>query len=92
MNDNEDRSKAAAEALTHGAPYLENQVKDKFWSGDPDQCDICRKALVKDFYDAKTFDGPWATMCEVCWKDCTRQQLGTGLGQHYQRVWKKVAG
>ena len=64
----------------------------KRWTGEPGDCDICHNQLIKDFYDARTFAGPWATMCKSCWRNCTDQQLGTGHGQHYQRVWEKVEG
>lgn len=48
-------------------------------------CDFCKADCRETgvLYDAKTIYGPWATMCEDCWKIHTRQKLGTGMGQKY---------
>lgn len=73
-------------------PDIDTPSKVKLWAGDPGQCDICKKDLLADFYDAKTLDGPWACLCKTCWQNNTNQHLGIGLGQHYKRRWEKVGG
>ena len=48
------------------------------------RCDICDKETPQEYFDAKTKQGPWATMCSWCF----RQHgigLGLGRGQRYQR-------
>jgi hypothetical protein len=45
-------------------------------------CDICLQALGKTYVDGKTKMGPWAYMCERCYK-VHGVGLGTGLGQRY---------
>jgi len=70
--------------------------KAKYWMGDIGHCDICKAALRGDFFDARTYSGPWATLCLQCWKQHTPMTLGTGHGQHYKETtqgkWLKVAG
>ena len=41
-------------------------------------CDICNKQPAK--YDGKTIMGPWAYMCEECFK-VYGEGLGLGKGQ-----------
>lgn len=42
-------------------------------------CDVCRErpAVV----DAAMRSGPWAYLCEPCWRTHCTGQLGTGYGQ-----------
>lgn len=47
------------------------------------KCDFCGKEAK---YDGKTQMGPWANMCETCWKQHGVGKLGTGLGQKYELV------
>ena len=51
----------------------------------PVACDICRRAITNQFYDAKTRGGPWGILCPTCFRQHGRG-LGTGLGQHYRRA------
>lgn len=56
------------------------------WLGDPPkQCDICRRPIMRTFVDGRTSDGRWGIMCPTCRVDEGRMQLGTGLGQKYER-------
>lgn len=41
-------------------------------------CDMCGHPAN---YDAKTRFGPWAYMCEPCWRAHGTGKLGTGFGQ-----------
>ena len=41
---------------------------DKYWTGDVGSYDVCKVTLRGDFYDARTFDGPWATLCTECYR------------------------
>ena len=61
-------------------------MKQVFWQGRP-KCDVCRKNLESSqfIYDAKTIFGPWALMCEDCFKEQTNGKLGLGIGQKYKR-------
>ena len=48
-------------------------------------CDTCKlqgKTGTAE-YDAKTYRGPWAYMCEACWSAFVAYpgKLGTGMGQ-----------
>lgn len=55
------------------------------WIGQPPlACDICRRAIAAQFYDARTRSGPWAILCPTCFKQ-HGVGLGTGFGQHYRR-------
>lgn len=63
----------------------------------PARCDVCEGEFGKDMYDARTHSGQWGNLCKACWREHTSMRLGTGMGQHYQRVspkddWLKVAG
>lgn len=51
----------------------------------PDMCDIC--GTKKAVYDGKTHMGPWAFMCEGCFKK-HGWGLGTGVGQKLSEVRK----
>jgi len=44
------------------------------------QCDVCRDG-TEAHYDAKTFQGPWAFLCEAHFKTWTLGRLGMGVGQ-----------
>ena len=41
----------------------------------PKSCDICKRPLKKIFIDGRTKMGPWAIMCNNCFKE-----HGVGLG------------
>ena len=53
------------------------------WSSSH-KCDFCQKDCGKVLYDAATKYGPWATMCEECWKKQGTGTLGPGFGQRYE--------
>lgn len=53
------------------------------WSSSH-KCDFCQKDCGKVLYDAATKYGPWATMCEDCWKKQGAGVLGPGFGQRYE--------
>jgi len=55
------------------------------WIGSS-KCDFCGKQITGKLYDARTTDGPWATMCEKCWKKHGTGQLGIGIGQEYVKM------
>jgi hypothetical protein len=58
-------------------------------------CDICEAPCTEKYYDAKTVLGPWATLCETCFKTYNAAVLGTGRGQEFTKVdgkWIKTAG
>ncbi len=43
------------------------------------KCDFCESDAN---YDAKTRPGPWANLCEMCWKQYAASTLlGIGIGQ-----------
>ena len=48
------------------------------------ECDFCHIDCGPVLYDAVTKYGPWATMCEDCWKKHGLNALGPGLGQRYE--------
>lgn len=58
-------------------------------------CNSCGDLCEVFLYDAKTKQGPWAVLCEQCFK-WFGFGLGTGLGQKYARQpngeWHKVEG
>jgi len=63
-----------------------------------DSCDICKRKLMQCVVDGKTRSGQWAYMCPDCRIEEGRIELGTGLGQKYERgpwsnqAWVKTAG
>ena len=68
--------------------------KDKTWIGSTPKCDLCGLEEPTVFYDGKTYMGPWAMMCPVCF---ARYGIGTGTGraQKYSyavtdKKWHKV--
>jgi len=66
----------------------------KKWLGQ-DYCDFCKEKVSehKDFYDAITYDGHWALMCDNCFPTHGQGKLGTGLGQKYDgKSFEKIAG
>ena len=66
-----------------------------FFINAPERCDVCDDSFDQTMYDARSAFGPWANMCEGCWKDAG-SPLGTGRGQKYKLQpdgkWLKVAG
>lgn len=46
------------------------------------KCDICTGNDAA--YDGRTNMGPWAYMCESCWKVHGVGKLGTGFGQRLE--------
>lgn len=73
---------------------------EKVWAGKPPQaCDLCGLRIMHSFVDGRTSDGRWGIMCPRCRVAEGRLELGTGLGQKYERHsdgdavrWVKVAG
>lgn len=58
----------------------------------PKVCDCCSDPFGSVMYDAKTIQGPWANMCETCFKRFG-VGLGIGRGQRYVLVdgkWEKT--
>ena len=51
------------------------------WCGET-VCNICGKRIEDTLYDAKTFRGVWATMCQDCFNHYG-VGLGSGRGQKY---------
>lgn len=45
-------------------------------------CNICSGKFKRVVYDGRTKQGPWAFMCEGCWK-MQGTTLGIGCGQAY---------
>ena len=64
------------------------------WLGSK-TCDFCGDICEVFLYDAKTYSGPWATMCERHFRE-HGYRLGTGWGQKYARQpngeWHKIEG
>lgn len=58
-------------------------AKKKLWFGTT-ECDVCGKEIKKTLYDAKTVYGPWATMCESCFRKIG-VGMALGLGQKYKK-------
>ena len=60
----------------------------------PENCDLCQKLITEIFFDAKTTNGPWASVCKECFnKYC--YGLGIGRGQKYEKIgeeWTKTGG
>lgn len=67
----------------------------KQWSGTwPTKCDLCKKDLKQEdkFFDARTWFGPWALMCVVCFAS-EGVGLGLGKGQMYDsKTLEKIGG
>ena len=66
----------------------------KWLSTPPTRCDICHKHITEVFIDGRTKMGPWAAMCEDCFKSYG-VGLGVGQGQEYQLIdgdWVKTEG
>jgi hypothetical protein len=63
----------------------------------PKNCDCCghELALERWFIDGATEDGPWANMCQACFRENGRG-IKFGMGQAYLRIangdWRMVAG
>jgi hypothetical protein len=43
-------------------------------------CDVCG-SVAGALYDGRTIHGPWAYMCEKCWKRIGVGRLGEGFAQ-----------
>ena len=43
-------------------------------------CQLCDKGRTAH-YDGKTFQGPWAYMCRMCWTQYGPGKTGVGFGQ-----------
>ena len=55
---------------------MSNQV----YMSEIPKCDFCRTKQAS--YDASTWQGPWAYMCDNCWPIYRKSEtLGTGHGQ-----------
>lgn len=59
------------------------------------KCDVCKKPVGDEYYDARMNCGCWADMCWECFRHFGLG-LGLGKGQKYKRnadgSWKKIAG
>ena len=58
------------------------------------KCDHCHRPFGDIKYDAMTIFGPWADLCEDCFKKIGIG-LGIGLGQQYEKhadKWIKTGG
>jgi len=54
-------------------------------------CDFCGRDITGNWYDGKTTQGPWATMCKSCFS-ANGVGLGTGKGQEFDNTGKKLRG
>jgi len=50
----------------------------------PKNCNVCEFPLNNIIYDARTRAGPWAYLCESCFRELGCG-LGTGFGQKYAK-------
>lgn len=70
------------------------QAEQTVWRGAA-RCDMCKKVITRNLYDAATRHGPWATMCASCFS-FHGLGVGTGRGQHYKQqpdgLFVKIAG
>lgn len=73
---------------------LRDPASWRSWRGShSEQCDACGARFGNVFYDAKTRGGPWGLLCSDCMDAIGSKELGTGLGQAYDRVTKlKIGG
>jgi hypothetical protein len=54
--------------------------------GKLQQCDVCSKPELEEYYDARLRIGQrvlWANACHACWHKFGMGTLGAGLGQFY---------
>lgn len=58
---------------------------DKWLSAKPKECQLCHKKFKEGdaFIDGAMKAGPWALMCEKCFKTLGVGRLGLGFGQKY---------
>lgn len=60
-------------------------MSDRVYIPEPKTCDVCTYELgkpdVQAHYDARTYSGQWANVCEAHFASHTPGVLGTGLGQ-----------
>ena len=61
-----------------------DEEDESVWMGDT-ECDFCHKECGKNLYDGKTDMGPWAVMCDKCFRT-HGVGLGAGRGQKYKKV------
>jgi len=56
---------------------------------DDAECDLCHRSLLRfpAFYDGATARGPWAWMCQRCFRQFGLG-LGPGRGQEYDSTTK----
>ena len=54
----------------------------KWMSKLPENCEVCGKKFGVYFYDGSVNNGPWALMCEPCWKK-HNGEVGIGIAQKY---------
>ena len=63
----------------------EDNMSEQVIVNELPNCDTCKMQgkSAKAEYDAKTYRGPWAYMCEDCWSvfAAAPGKLGTGVGQ-----------
>jgi len=71
-------------------------AQQRYWIGTVPERDDFGNKLGDVFIDGSTIMGPWAIMTPETWARVGRGQLGTGIGQKYQRQadgrWLKVEG
>lgn len=69
------------------------QTTRKKWFGTT-TCDLCHESCGFLLIDGQTTMGPWACMCEECFKESGRG-IGPGVGQLYEQFegeYTKVGG
>jgi hypothetical protein len=75
---------------------VEMKIGDTWIGKPPTKCDICERSLALTFVDGRTSDGRWGIMCPNCRISEGRINLGTGLGQKFERnpggPWVKTQG
>lgn len=61
------------------------------WLGKQTHCESCGRQLTDfpTFADCKSCYGPWAIMCEPCYKAYGPRRFGIGLGQLYDSTTKE---
>jgi len=55
---------------------------DKWHGSIPTSCDLCGRKIENEFFDGKTFRGPWGILCPRC-HEAAGVGVGTGRGQRY---------
>ena len=72
------------EGTNYCGKCAEESVKEVWWCGTIDKCDLCGNDIEDTFIDGATTEGPWAIMCEDCHFDYG-DGLGIGKGQRYEK-------